>query len=411
MKTKLKQLRDQRAEKSKELAKLMDATDRTQAGRKWDAATDQPVYDALTAEIKDIDASIARIEMVDELNSNPPTITPEQRRERTNDTKGAKDITAKYYDHYLRNGWTGLSTEEIVELRNAMSTTTPSEGGYTVQTEVSSDLIERLKAFGGMRAAATILGTSKGNPLTWPTTDGTSEEGEIVAQNASATSQDISFGTVQIGAYKYSSKIVTIPFELIQDSEVDVEGLVNRRIVERIARIENKHFTIGTGTNQPQGIVTGTTVGVTGPVGEATNTSYDSLVAMMFKVDRAYRDAAKWMMHDTTLEKLYKLVDAEGRPLFWAASQNLADPMPMTLLGRSIAVNNDMPVMAANAKSIGFGDHSKYIIRDVMAVSVFRFADSKYIEKGQIGYLAWFRADGKFTDIGDSYKLYQNSAT
>jgi len=413
MKTRLKQLREQRNAKSAELAKLMNETDSTEgkSGRKWDKEKDQPVYDALMAEIADVDADIERTTKASEVTDTaPPTIKQNERDER-NDAR--KDITAKNFDRFLRNGWGGFNMDEISELRNAMSTTTDAEGGYTVQSEVSSDLIERLKAFGGMRTVAQLLNTSKGNPINWPTTDGTSEVGEIVAQNTQAGSQDITFGTVAIGAYKYSSKIVTVPFELMQDSEVDVEALVNRRLVERIARIENQHFTVGTGTAQPEGIIPGIGVGVAASNGssQVTATSYDSLVDLMHSVDPAYRASAKWMMHDSSLQGLYKLVDGEGRPLFWAASRDLSDSMPMTLLGRGITINQDMPEMAASAKSIVFGDMSKYIIRDVMAVSLFRFADSKYIEKGQIGFLAWFRADGKFTDNGDSCKVFQNAAS
>ena len=67
--------------------------------------------------------------------------------------------------------------------------------------------------------------------------------------------------------------------------------------------------------------------------------------------------------------------------------------------------------MAANAKSILFGDFSFYKIRDVMDVSLFRFTDSPYTKKGQVGFLAWLRSDGNFVDVGGAVKFFQNSAT
>jgi HK97 family phage major capsid protein len=65
--------------------------------------------------------------------------------------------------------------------------------------------------------------------------------------------------------------------------------------------------------------------------------------------------------------------------------------------------------MAANAKSIAFGDFSYYTVRDVMAASLFRFTDSAYTKLGQVGFLQWSRHGGNLLDVA-AVKLYQNSA-
>jgi HK97 family phage major capsid protein len=52
--------------------------------------------------------------------------------------------------------------------------------------------------------------------------------GEIIAQNTTATALDVSFGVKTLTVYKYSSKIVAVPFELLQDSNVDIEAFVRR---------------------------------------------------------------------------------------------------------------------------------------------------------------------------------------
>ncbi|MCA6349311.1 MAG: phage major capsid protein, partial [Phenylobacterium sp.] len=44
-------------------------------------------------------------------------------------------------------------------------------------------------------------------------------------------------------------------------------------------------------------------------------------------------------------------------------------------------------------------------------VTLFRFTDSAYARKGQVGFLAWMRSDGNFVDVGGAVKFYQNSAT
>lgn len=59
-----------------------------------------------------------------------------------------------------------------------------AEGGYTVATEYYRQLTEAMKAFGGIRSVATIIQTGTGAQMNFPTADATSEEGEIVGQNA-----------------------------------------------------------------------------------------------------------------------------------------------------------------------------------------------------------------------------------
>lgn len=290
---------------------------------------------------------------------------------------------------------------------------TNTAGGYTVQTDVATDVIQRLKAYGGVRNVARALSTAQGNSILYPTTDDTANTGELLAEGATAATQDVSFGGVTIGAYKWSSKVVPVSIELLQDSAVDVEGLIMDLISTRLARIQNTYFTTGTGTAQPLGIATAAASGGSkvGATGQTTSVTYDDLVDVEHAIDPAYRQRGTcgWMFHDTTLKVLKKLKDTMNRPL-WRPAVTGGDAAD--ILGYRYDVNQDMPTMAASAKSIIFGDYSRYIVRDVMEVSMMRFDDSAYASKGQVGFLAFQRSDGKWVDSGNSaIAYYQNSAT
>jgi len=113
----------------------------------------------------------------------------------------------------------------------------------------------------------------------------------------------------------------------------------------------------------------------------------------------------RFMWHDSTLRALKKLKDLSGFPL-WLPGVSVKEPD--TFLSYRYTINQDMPVMAANAKSIAFGDLSQYMIRDIMQVTLFRFDDSAYVKRGQIGFLAWSRHDGKIISGGKPIKIYQN---
>lgn len=325
-----------------------------------------------------------------------------------------KSEAIQAYEAYLRKAIKDMTPEEQVIFRNTMSTTTGSQGGYTVQTLVAKEFIDTLKDFGGMRRVADSFSTANGADLSYPTTDGTAEIGEIVAQNVAASAADPSFGTVPLNVFKFGSKIITIPIELLQDTQIDVIALVNKRLRQRIGRIQNQKFSVGTGTGEPWGLSAAASVGKIGTTGQTTSIIYDDLVDLVDSIDVAYQDAGEelgFMTSQTLRKTLRKLKDTAGRPI-WTPSYEagISGGFKDELMGYPVNINNDMPAPAANAKSLSFGQHKRYMIRDAMEVTIFRFDDSAYVSKGQVGFLAWARAGGNLTDTG-AVKQYQHSAT
>jgi HK97 family phage major capsid protein len=386
----IQQLREKKAELAKQARNLHD-----QSGESW-TAENTAKFDGLMDEVNRVDASIAREEQLMKLAGDKAI-----------ENLGGREMDGKVpssFSNFLRKG----------EFQNTMSTTTGSEGGFSVQTDVAKELVQALKAYGGMRQAAQVLVTDKGNPMNYPTTNGTAEVGELIGENTTATDADAVFGSAALNVFKYSSKVITVPIELLQDSAVDVEALVRARLSERIGRITNQHFTVGTGSGQPNGIVTASGVGKAGLSGQTTSVIYDDLVDLQHSVDEAYRAGGKgkFMLNDLSLRNIRKIKDSNGRPLFVPGYDAGPAGAPDQLMGSDIIVNNDVAVMAANAKSILFGDFSYYIIRDALDIQLFRFNDSAYAKKGQVGFLAWFRSGGNFVDAsGGAVKHYANSAT
>jgi HK97 family phage major capsid protein len=371
-------------------------------------AEEQGKFDNFATEIAAAKASIANIEKMRELDADKyfenAAGQQQQQQSQAGDTTISNLAAVALYMRFGNN----VSAEQAVAIRNAMSTTTPGEGGYTVPAEVAAKVIERLKAFGGMREAATIITTETGHAMNFPTSDGTAEVGEIVAENAGATLGEITFGTTGLPVYKYSSKKIALPQELIQDSAIDVIAFVVARLATRIARIQNLHYTVGTGTNQPLGLIPAATVGKAGATGSTLTVAYGDLVDVKHSVNRAYRGNAKWMMNDQSVAAVSKIVDTVGRPIWVPA---VTEGAPDLLLGKAIVTNDDVPAMAANAKSIAFGDFSQYTIRDVAnSTTMRRFDDSAFALAGQVGFCGWTRSGGNLLDTA-AVRLYQNSAT
>lgn len=401
-------LREQRAAKALMLKEHVEK-------EKWDAAADQPIYDAAIAEIEEIDAAIARHTRMNALAADTAL------RDGVIDaalrvSKDQKSPASNLFAKWLRGGDNALNVEDWAAHRasivNTMSTTTGSEGGYTVPTEVASTVLDALKAYGGMRAIANVIRTASGSAMNWPTSDGTTEEGEILDENATASDADVGFGTLALPVYKYSSKVVTVPIELLQDSSVDIEAFVTGRQVTRLGRITNKHFTIGTASGQPNGVMVAAGTGKTGASGQTATVLHNDLVDLIHSVDPAYRNnTCHFMMHDSSVKVIKKLVDGQSRPLYLPA-YDLANRGGLdTIMGYGVQVNQSVAEMAANAYSIGFGDFDKYVIRDALSLVQMRFTDSAYAKKGQVGFLAFLRSGGNLMDVGGAVKRYRNAAS
>jgi len=395
-------LREARNEVSKKANHLLNE----KGAQAW-TKEEQATFDNYADEMERYDKQIATVQRLldnqaEESFSNIPMLTSDQ----------AKNEGRLLYAKALSYGVHTLNAEERLKIQNTMSTTTTTEGGYTVQSEVASELIGAIKDYSGMRAISGSIQTASGNPLSYPTSDGTAEDGEWIGENTTATDLDITFGTVALNTFKASSKVITIPFELLQDSQVDIVALVNQRFADRIGRTANKGYTIGTNSGQPNGVVTAASVGKAGTTGQTATVIYDDIVDLVDSIDVGYDDGSlKFTFGQSIRKVLRKIKDTSGRPI-WVPSYDagIANRSPDQLYGYDTQINNHMPSPGASNKTIAFGQFKKYVIRDVMQITLFRFDDSAFAKKGQVGFLAWMRTGGNLTDTA-AVKLYQHSAS
>jgi HK97 family phage major capsid protein len=417
--SKLAKLREQRniaAKKANEINNAYPADQRM-------PAAEVEKLDAVLAQVEAIDADITRENRMAQLALENPQAQHEAAMNAATRDPSKHGAESGAFRAFLAGGVSNLAdadrarmlARQTPDIRNAMSTTTTTEGGYTTAAEYQRSLEVAMKAFGGMRGVATAIRTGTGIDMNFPTTDPTSEIGEIVGQNSAVAAADTAFGNTTLSVFKYSSKKIALPFELLQDTFIDIEAYVQGLLAMRLGRITNQHFTTGTGSGQPRGIVTAAASGKLGTTGQTTTIIYDDLVDLEHSVDPAYRGmpGVGYVMHDSSVKVLRKMKDSQGRPIFvpgYEADALINGGAPDRLMGRPIYINQDMPVMAANAKSILFGQFSKYTIRDVMDLTMFRMTDSAFTLLGQVGFVAFMRSGGNLIDAGGAVKYYANSA-
>jgi HK97 family phage major capsid protein len=376
-------------------------------------------FDKIHGEIDELGKQVERAERQDTLNTELATSTgtragradSDRRDPSADERKEEVEKENRAFTNFLRYGEQGMVAEDraILAEKRAQSVGVNAGGGYTVAPAFYNHLEEAQKAFGGMLDAATVITTETGATLPMPTENDVANTGAILAENAQATNQDDAFGVVNIGAFMYTSKVVLVSLQLLQDSAFDIGSFIAKKLGLRISRIWNTHFTVGTGAGaQPNGIVPASASGKVGLVGQTLSVIYDDLVDLIHSVDPAHRNNAKFMMHDSSLKVIKKLKDSQGRPL-WLPG--LAVKEPDTINGYPYVINQDVAVMAANAKSILFGALDKYFVRKVREISVLALRE-RYADFGQVGFIGFARADGNLLDAGSNpVKYYQNSAT
>ena len=114
-------------------------------------------------------------------------------------------------------------------------------------------------------------------------------------------------------------------------------------------------------------------------------------------------------MHDQTALALRLAKDGNGKYI-WPEMGGVQGGQPPRLAGYGVVINNHIDEMAASKKVASFGDHWYFKIRRVRGLSIVRL-NEKFIENGQIGYIAFMRADGGYANAGQNpIKLFQNSA-
>jgi HK97 family phage major capsid protein len=386
-------------------------------------------FDAMEVDYSALEASLARAEKSDNLNASlreqDPAFNGIGAGAPSSQKKDDRDPHAVAFSKYLRGGMEALNQEErqimarnMVTVQNTMSTTTGSQGGYTVPQSFSDQLEQAQKWFGGIDGTVEQFMTDTGAPLPWPTDNDTAQTGEVIGQNTAVASQDIAFNQVIFGSFIFSSKLVKVPLALMQDSYFNVDSYLASKLGTRLGRIKNTKFTVGAGTTEPLGIQAAAVAAgntFTPTTGNATSVSYDSLVELEHAVDPAYRNepTAAYMFHDSTLKAIKKLKDGQSRPIWLPLTDSsLTNSTGATILNHKYVINNDMPVMAANANSILFGDLSKYKVRNIAGgTSILRLVE-RYAEFLQVGYIAFTRADGNLIDAGTHpIAVYTNSAT
>lgn len=285
---------------------------------------------------------------------------------------------------------------DVLAESRALSAFTLSSGGATVPETLVRSLEMNMLAFGGVRQVAETLTTASGERMTWPTADDTSNTGEQLGESTSVgSSTDPTFGGIYWDAYKFSSKPILVPYELLQDSVFNLPGILGEMLGERLGRITATKHTTGTGAGTCKGIVTASTAGKT--TASATAITFDEIQDLIHSIDPAYRQSASFMMHDSIWLYLKKLKDGVGK--YYIQEDVTGDATPR-LFGYPVYISQEMDsTVATTKKTMLFGQLFRHKIRRVAGVRLYRL-EERYRDLDQDAFLAFVREDSNTLTSG-----------
>jgi HK97 family phage major capsid protein len=385
------ELRGQRAELIKQATAIVDAA---QAEGRSLNAEEKSKFDAMEADARSIKEQIDTLERAADLKKELAANAEARQAAPKASKKGA-------FAKYLRNGMGALNAEEralMVEMRgtDTQIVGTDSLGGFLVPQDFSDELDIATLFTGEVERVSKKLNTAGGALLDYPTVNDTATDANLISEAAAVTVQDMTFANKQLSAYNYASQ-VRVSMQLLQDNAFDLNSFLAESMGERIARASNAALTTGTGSSQPQGIVTGSALGKT--AAGATAITESDLLDLIYSIDPSYRNKPSFglMMHDNIASAIRALGfgSANDFPIY---VPSLEAGQPDRILGVPVYINNDMQSSIATAtKTVIAADFSKYVVRNAGGVQFVRL-NERYMDELEIGFVAYARKDGAVLD-------------
>lgn len=232
-------------------------------------------------------------------------------------------------------------------------------------------------------------------------------EARLVKEGASISSIDSEFVKVELGAYKYG-EIVKFTREVVEDVNFNIVAHAGQRLGMAFAKAFEKAIITGTGSGQPEGLLSATpnnddmqkaSQQVTAKRGAI---SANDVVASYYNLPHECRQNAVFVCHPDTVKALAMLQDANGRQLLTDG----LEPGVRTLMGCRVIECAYMPKLGTASAKVGmFVDvkraltvgvrsdvqvrqlHELYAVTDMVALVATARMDAKVVQAGAISYI------------------------
>lgn len=289
--------------------------------------------------------------------------------------------SADYFQTIWHNGPNTADRQaKLGRLRNAFSSTVPSEGGFLIPETLRSDLLRVALESAVVRSRARVI-PMETLRVPFPAVDSTSNASSVFGgivgywteEGAALTASSASFGRIVLDAKKLTA-YTELPNELISDSAVSFQAFIDQLFPEALSWYEDIAFMKGSGVGEPAGALQSSTnpaiISVSAEAGQPAGTIvWENIVKMFSRMLPSSLGRACWVASIDTFPELatMALSVGTGGSAIWL--NNGVQGPPMTILGRPVIFTEKAPGALGAAGDISFVDFGFYLIGDRQVMS------------------------------------------
>lgn len=276
----------------------------------------------------------------------------------------------------------------------ALTISDDTAGGYLAPPDYVKEIIKAVVLISPMRGIVKVRPTGM-QTVKMPKRTGTAAAQWVGENTVRTETQNPQYGLVEGTTYELTAEVY-VSFADLEDSVFDLEAELNTEFSEQFAVSEGAAVVAGNGVGKPWGFLDPSqnvptfNSGSAASIADASGVA-DGVINLFHGVKTAYAQNGRFLLNRTVLGSVRKLKDTQKRYL-WEPSPALG--MPSTILGAPYTEVPDMPLEAANATPIAFGDWKRaYTLIDRLQMAVVRDPYTK-AGQGQVKFVARRRVGG-----------------
>lgn len=349
------------------------------------SAEENTNYETLKEEIRALDSTIEAIKESEKYEERNVPIASES----------VENTELRAFEAYIRG--------QVSETRAGEQNMTMGNNGAVIPTTIANRIISEVKDMCPILAKATmysVKGTLK-IPV-WGKADGHDITVGYQQEFTELTADTGKFTSIDLSGY-LAGALSLIGKSVMNNAQVDIVSFIVTEMAKKIALFLENELLNGSGTNGAQGI-TATTNTLT--AASATSITADEMITLQSQVKQAYQGNACWIMNNATFTAMKKLKDSTGRYLL---QDDITGEFPYRILGKPVYLSDNMPTMAAGAKTVIYGDLSALSVNFRENIEI-QMLMEKYATQHAVGVCAWFEFDAKVTDHQRVAVLVQNAS-
>ena len=335
---------------------------------------EQKEFDRLENEIKALEATIARMEKVedDKIEKTDPAedAGSEEKTEKEKQEERA-------FGNYIRG---------IVEERADVNLT-KSDNGAVIPTSIADKIITKIKEICPIYEMADRY--EVGGTLTIPYYDESTQKITMAYADefTDLNSTSGQFKSIELKGF-LAGALTKISKSLVNNSKFDIVNFTIGAIAEAARQWIEGELLNGT-SNKVAGLASGVTQVVT--AASSTAVTCDELMDVQDKVPDAFQGDAIWIMNRATRSAILKLKDNDGKYLL---NPDVSAKWGYTLLGKDVYCSDNMSGMAAGKTAIYYGSMKGLALKISEDIDV-QILNEQFATQHAVGVMAWVELDAK----------------